>query len=950
MRRTDPSSVTADYEGAHPAAAYADSDVGSSPRSVGGAGSSGTGRPGSFSEEPPPHLRWDDAAFARVKLMCSYGGRILPRPHDNQLRYVGGEIRMVVVSRNISFSELTAKLSRMFGSSVVIKYQLPNEDLDALISVTSDEDLENMMEEYDRLQAAGNRAPGHATPSPRLRLFLFPSRLERSQTATLSEMMESNQSRERWFLDMLNGLPVLSRVRSDASSIISETPDYPFQASSTDFQASHIDSLEEWAAAASYGNTSVPPATDPFSDNKQESSFSHASLFGSLLQQAVPNTEVASAPGSPLPLKTRLGAVGSSSSAPPAVISLLSSMADAASKGLPTPITEGGGSVGSFTSKSRLGSNDSSESISEQKKHVGSDILQVSDKNILNTSVGGAEQFLPTGLMDEDELPQIFSGKGSFGEKDDIPGTIAFGTDTYQVVREPSGSLEGDLTSNAEVFLGQPIFDDEPSATQMLSQNLNMLQLDERVPPPAVLSPPGTSPASAPSLPLIHAPQPVASKFGPNEKSRHALRPMSPRVGVQSGSGDRMMQQTHELKAEVDDGSSRKAVPPHDKKPPIRAQQSSHGIVEDVSLSQILGPKASKDMETVCKVQVTSANDPLINRSLMQPKVDEQRVEAAPISDLFYQQSPLDGLEPPISANTHVPQAPRMRAPVSAQKPFHVAGASTDPVFPSAASSRSTNATAANRPILHGQNPSMMVTQHVATAAFQPRMTNPSSMVSTNMVSSANQPELLKGHVPTSSHINSATAMPSTVEVVRNIHPQCEIANPQKQLKDPGIGQKSAVAPSPQHGNQFNASIPNVPMTSAMPTRLRVVGHPLQQVVEGVPLQHSPLSGIPFDNKISPAVMQRGKTGPSVRPSAPAAQFNFFAGDQSSAMQQSTAARGGLKHNASSNMTVGTPATTTDTTTLTGANPFVDNFQVLSTYPDVLEVPPTEKQQRRQIR
>ncbi|KAB2629294.1 hypothetical protein D8674_034089 [Pyrus ussuriensis x Pyrus communis] len=32
-----------------------------------------------------------------------------------------------------------------------MKYQLPNEDLNSMISVTTDEDVDNMMEEYNRI-------------------------------------------------------------------------------------------------------------------------------------------------------------------------------------------------------------------------------------------------------------------------------------------------------------------------------------------------------------------------------------------------------------------------------------------------------------------------------------------------------------------------------------------------------------------------------------------------------------------------------------------------------------------------------------------------------------------------------------------------------------------------------------------------------------------------------
>ncbi|KAM1218237.1 hypothetical protein EV1_045035 [Malus domestica] len=106
---------------------------------------------------------------SRVRFMCSFGGKILPHPHDNQLRYVGGDTRIVAVQRTTSFSALLSKLSKLSGlSNVTVKYQLPNEDLDSLISVTTDEDVDNMMEEYDRIAQDQN------PKSARLCLFLFP--------------------------------------------------------------------------------------------------------------------------------------------------------------------------------------------------------------------------------------------------------------------------------------------------------------------------------------------------------------------------------------------------------------------------------------------------------------------------------------------------------------------------------------------------------------------------------------------------------------------------------------------------------------------------------------------------------------------------------------------------------------------------------------------------------
>ncbi|KAJ7967988.1 Octicosapeptide/Phox/Bem1p domain-containing protein [Quillaja saponaria] len=103
----------------------------------------------------------------RVKFLCSHGGKILPRPSDAYLKYVGGEIRVIAVHRDITFSELMKKLTAHIDGDMVLKYQFIPEDLDALVSVRSDEDLKHMFAEYDRHQSEG---------APMLRAFLFPSK------------------------------------------------------------------------------------------------------------------------------------------------------------------------------------------------------------------------------------------------------------------------------------------------------------------------------------------------------------------------------------------------------------------------------------------------------------------------------------------------------------------------------------------------------------------------------------------------------------------------------------------------------------------------------------------------------------------------------------------------------------------------------------------------------
>lgn len=40
----------------------------------------------------------------KVKLLCSHGGKILPRTSDGQLKYVGGETRVITIPRDVSYS------------------------------------------------------------------------------------------------------------------------------------------------------------------------------------------------------------------------------------------------------------------------------------------------------------------------------------------------------------------------------------------------------------------------------------------------------------------------------------------------------------------------------------------------------------------------------------------------------------------------------------------------------------------------------------------------------------------------------------------------------------------------------------------------------------------------------------------------------------------------------
>ncbi|GKV33530.1 hypothetical protein SLEP1_g42031 [Rubroshorea leprosula] len=168
-------------------------------------------------DEPPSN----NSANYKVKFMCSYGGKIQPRPHDNLLAYIGGDTKILSVDRNIKFSAMIAKLSAMYGgeADVCFKYQLPGEDLDALITVTNDEDLEHMMLEYDRLYRQSAKLA-------RLRLFLF--LLNPSVAAGFGG--GEPKSERQWFVDALNTVQVQNLEGSlpPAAEASASNPDFLF--------------------------------------------------------------------------------------------------------------------------------------------------------------------------------------------------------------------------------------------------------------------------------------------------------------------------------------------------------------------------------------------------------------------------------------------------------------------------------------------------------------------------------------------------------------------------------------------------------------------------------------------------------------------------------------------------------------------------------------------------
>ncbi|XBH82646.1 hypothetical protein VPH35_071256 [Triticum aestivum] len=132
------------------------------------------------------------AAERRLRMMCSHGGCFAPCGPDGAVRYVGGETRVLAVPRGVSFRELAAKLEEMLvsgGRKIVtaLRYRLADDE-EVLVSVTCDEELAHLRDEYDRLQATRPSATfrvffsGVQRPAASGRPPLHPGTLRRVQS------------------------------------------------------------------------------------------------------------------------------------------------------------------------------------------------------------------------------------------------------------------------------------------------------------------------------------------------------------------------------------------------------------------------------------------------------------------------------------------------------------------------------------------------------------------------------------------------------------------------------------------------------------------------------------------------------------------------------------------------------------------------------------------------
>ncbi|XP_040993868.1 LOW QUALITY PROTEIN: uncharacterized protein LOC121240468 [Juglans microcarpa x Juglans regia] len=160
-----------------------------------------------------------EASFSgKMKILCSFGGRILPRPSDGKLRYVGGETRIISIRKNVTWVDLMKKTSAICNQLHTIKYQLPGEDLDALISVCSDEDLQHMIEEYQELE----RIEG----SHRLRIFLVSSNEPESPSSKEGKATQTRDADYQYIVAINGTVDPSSKKSSSGQSLTSQNSQF----------------------------------------------------------------------------------------------------------------------------------------------------------------------------------------------------------------------------------------------------------------------------------------------------------------------------------------------------------------------------------------------------------------------------------------------------------------------------------------------------------------------------------------------------------------------------------------------------------------------------------------------------------------------------------------------------------------------------------------------------
>ncbi|KAJ8444606.1 hypothetical protein Cgig2_023669 [Carnegiea gigantea] len=111
-------------------------------------------------KDPSSLSRRKHPSIKKLKLICSFNGRFRRRSVDGELRYTGGETRIIAVDpTTLTLSRLRLTIIQVFrpeNSGFSLKYQLPGSDSDCpLVLIASDDDVRCMVEEYESIESYG---------------------------------------------------------------------------------------------------------------------------------------------------------------------------------------------------------------------------------------------------------------------------------------------------------------------------------------------------------------------------------------------------------------------------------------------------------------------------------------------------------------------------------------------------------------------------------------------------------------------------------------------------------------------------------------------------------------------------------------------------------------------------------------------------------------------------
>ncbi|XP_022749580.1 uncharacterized protein LOC111299005 isoform X2 [Durio zibethinus] len=198
----------------------------------------------------------DSVSGKKVKILCSFGGKILPRPSDGMLRYVGGRTRIISFRRDVGFNEFEQKMVDIYGQPVAIKYQLPDEDLDALVSISCLDDLDNMMDEYEKVVERSSDG------SAKLRVFLFSaSELDPSGMVQFGDLHDNGLK----YVEAVNG------IGDGAAGGITRKESIASMASTQNSDVSGTEAVDR--IDAGQGDVRGPPSTNMLSPSGNSATF-----------------------------------------------------------------------------------------------------------------------------------------------------------------------------------------------------------------------------------------------------------------------------------------------------------------------------------------------------------------------------------------------------------------------------------------------------------------------------------------------------------------------------------------------------------------------------------------------------------------------------------------------------------------------------------------------------